>query len=415
MGKAQAACVGRESHFYRPSHWVRYPVTFASARGSFIQDTNGTQFLDLFGGMGAISCGHANPVISQALIEQIDKLWITSSFSSEAQEAAIQWIDGILPGNLTLAALCSTGAEAIEQALRLARTATGKRRFITFPEHFHGKTQGAMHLLSYYPDCYGDRPDDYCTPLELPPFQNEKQFSMDFRARLDSAFSEDLAGVVCEPVIGSSGPKSLPEGFLKVVDQFCRERGVLFIVDEVLTGMHRCSGWFVSDSERVEPSILVFGKGLGNGFPVSAIATTPEIIGAMENAVPGSTFSANSLACAAATGVLQFMAERPMREHVSALESSFFEYFKGWSHDHSFPLVLDGCGALLSISVSGAFADLPSLYGRILSKKAIICPSRERIRLMPPLTMTVDEFQQGLEVIGLSLREFLHEGRLEAS
>jgi acetylornithine/succinyldiaminopimelate/putrescine aminotransferase len=176
------------------------------------------------------------------------------------------------------------------------------------------------------------------------------------------------------------------------------------IVDEILTGFHRCKGWFVSCQDGVKPDILVFGKGLGNGHPISGVACADSLYQYLGNALPGSTFAGNGLACAAACGALEFMHQHNFGDKTSSLETLFCEYFSQPRFE-PYGIKLDGMGGLLSIGFKDpSFSRMPEIYLDVLKNGVITSHTPHYLRLTPPLTIELHEFQRGLEVIGKCLR-----------
>ncbi len=385
--------------YFRPDHFLKYPIVFKAASGSTIEDINGKQYLDLSAIMGAVNCGHNVPSINQRLIQQVDSVWTSNFFATEVQLEAIDKINTILPESMGLAALYSTGAEAIEFALRLARAITGRNRILSFKDHFHGKTLGTMHLVQHFPDCYGPVPDDYRTVIDSDGSDDPALIE----GYLDAVPVDDLAAVICEPVVGYSGPRLPHKDFIKTVRKFCDTHGIVMIADEILTGFHRCNGFFCSSQGSVNPDIIVFGKGLGNGFPISGVACAHPLSGHISSALPGSTFAGNSLACAAASGVLEFMEQHDFPAKTRMLETTFQEYFSHPRFD-TYGLQIDGQGGLLSLSFRDTSqGQIPQLYLMLLNEGVISSHTQQYLRVSPPLTIDKNEFASGLEIIGKCL------------
>jgi 4-aminobutyrate aminotransferase-like enzyme len=389
-------------NYARPEHYLKYPIVLKSASGCTVTDVNGTEYLDLSAIMGTVNCGHNVPLINSKLIEQINTIWNTNFFPTDIQLEAISKINSILPQDIDVAALYSTGSEAIELALRIAREATGRKRILSFKDHFHGKTHGAMQLLQNFPDCYGSVPDSYRTVIASDGSDDPEIIEQ----YLNSVPVDDLAAVIFEPVIGYSGPRLLHKDFLKTIRKFCDKNDVVMIADEILTGFHRCKGWFFSSQGEIEPDVIVFGKGLGNGYPISAVACASSLSKYVNNALPGSTFAGNSLACAAASGVIDFMHQQNFPEKTMVLEKIFYEYFSQPRFD-SYGIELNGMGGLLSICFQDpSFTQMQDIYLDILKNGVITSHTQKYLRIMPPLTIEPDEFERGLEVIGKCLESF---------
>ncbi|MFK7974596.1 MAG: aminotransferase class III-fold pyridoxal phosphate-dependent enzyme [Halioglobus sp.] len=389
-------------HYARPDHYLQYPIVLKSANGCHISDITGKEFLDLNSVMGSVSCGHNVDSINNRLIEQIGKLWNSNFLPTETQLEAISKINAILPPQTSVAALYSTGAEAIELALRLAREATGRNTILSFRDHFHGKTHGTMQLVEHFPDCYGPVPEAYRTVLE----SDGSDAPELLEKYLNALPAEDLAAVIFEPVIGYSGPRLLHKDFLKTVRKFCDKNNVVMIADEILTGFNRCDGWFYSSQGSVKPDVIVFGKGLGNGFPISGVACANTLFEHVNKALPGSTFAGNSLACAAACGVIDFMHQHDFPEKTRALEKVFYDYFSAPRFE-SKGVRVDGTGALLSIGFDDpSFNKMQDIYLHVQNEGVLTSHTQKYLRLMPPLTITTTEFENGIEIIGTCLDAF---------
>lgn len=390
-------------NFHRPDHYLRYPIVLKSAKGTNIKDINGKEYLDLFAVMGTVNCGHNHPGINEVLIKQIKTLWAANFFPTDIQLEAISKINAILPEDFEVAVLYSTGTEAIEQAIRLARAATGRNRIISFKDHYHGKTHGTLFLMRSYPDCYGPGPDSYRTVIE-----NDGKGDSDLiEEYLNEAMGNDVAAVILEPVIGYSGPRRLNKEFLITVRRFCDKNNIIMIVDEILTGFQRCKGWFVSCQEGINPDIIVFGKGLGNGYPISGVACIESLFKYMKQTIPGSTFAGNSLGCSVACGVVDFMCQQNFAEKTSRLEKYFFEFFLQPRYQ-SYGIKPDGMGGLLSISFKDqSFIRMQDIYIHILRKGVITSHTNTSLRITPPLIITMNDFEKGLEVIGKCIHRFM--------
>ncbi len=390
------------SGYFRPGHYLQHPIVLESADGSTIKDTNGKEYLDFSAIMGAVNCGHNVPLINQRLVKQINKIWTTNLFATDIQIEAISEINSVLPCDIEVAALYSTGAEAIELALRLAREATGRKRILSFKDHFHGKTHGTMFLVKHFPECYGPVPETYRTVIDSDGTDGPAQIE----GCLNSALEDDVAAVIFEPVVGYSGSRRLHKDFLRTIRKFCDKNNIIMIVDEILTGFHRCKGWFVSCQDGIKPDIIVFGKGLGNGFPISGVASNVSISKSLKNTIPGSTFAGNSLACAAACGVIDFMKQQGFPEKTSQLEKLFFEYLS-LPRLKSCGIKLDGMGGLLSISFEDpSFNRMQDVYLNVLKEGVITSHTHTCLRISPPLTIALSEFERGLGIIGKCLNNY---------
>jgi 4-aminobutyrate aminotransferase/(S)-3-amino-2-methylpropionate transaminase len=211
--------------YYRQDGFPELPVRFARGAGHLLHDDAGRAYTDLCAGFGAVSCGHANVTVNARLQRQLETLSAAAYSRTAIADECVAALDARLPEGLHTAALYSTGAEAIEQALRLARAMTGRRRFISFQGHFHGKTHGNMFLLQQYPGVYGPRPEGYATTLDFGAPGQDAFSASALEEALAQAAGDDLAGVVFEATIGYSGPYALPGEFAPALRRFCDRHG----------------------------------------------------------------------------------------------------------------------------------------------------------------------------------------------
>lgn len=388
-----------DSSFYRRDMFADLPVRLARGEGHYLYDESGREILDLCAGFGAISCGHAHPGVLRRLEMQLRAVTAPAYFRADIVEQSIAAIDARLPRGLHTVALYNTGAEAIEQATRLARAMTGRRRFITFQGHFHGKSHGNMFLLKQYPPAYGPRPEGYVTTLEFGAPEQGNFSPEALEAALEEVAGDDLAGVITEAAVGYSGPYALPEGFVPVLRRFCDRHAALLIVDEVFTSFLRCGHWFLSGREGHTPDILCFGKGMGNGIPVAAVATTPLGADKLKETAPGSTFAGNYLACAAALGVAEALSADPgLPQRVAACERFFFDAVRARFPDPGTGISPGGKGLLLGLRFEGrATTEVFQLFRSVLDAGILVSYNPRGLRLSPPLTIPQAEFNRGVE------------------
>lgn len=383
---------------YRLDGFGELPVHLARGEGHTLFDDTGRAYLDFCAGFGAVSCGHAHPHVTARLEAQLRAVTAPAYFRADVLDACIAALDARLPEGLHTVALYSTGAEAIEQATRLARAITGRRRFITFQGHFHGKTHGNMFLLKQYPPVYGPRPEGYATTLEFGAPEQGAFSPEALEAALEAAAGDDLAGVLCEAAVGYSGPYALPDGFVPVLRRFCDRHGALLIVDEVFTSFMRCGAWFLSARAGHAPDILCFGKGLGNGVPVSAVAARPDAARRLGETAPGSTFAGNYLACAAALAVTEVLgADVELPARVAACERFFFDAVCQAFPDSAAGVAPGGIGLLLGLRIAGREpAVCAALFRAALDAGILVSYNPRGLRLSPPLTMPLEVFQDGV-------------------
>lgn len=280
---------------------------------------DGRQYIDLFSAHGATWLGHANPAIAARIAGQLQTVWITGGLETPAFRQACGAIESWFPTSYALAALYSTGMEAAEFAIRVARAASGRTGMVGFERSMHGKSL-ATAFLGW----------DNRDGVRLPGFRRlpfpGRVSEQDVLAQLAAILAgERVGGVFVEPLQGSGGGALASPAFLREVARLTREHGALLVFDELLTGFHRTGPAFVFQELDIAPDLVLIGKALGNGFPVSAvlgdraIAITPKML-------PGSTFSGNALACAAVAATLHEMRALDLAGMTARIQATVMEH-----------------------------------------------------------------------------------------
>ncbi len=269
-----------------------------TADNEIIVDDSGHQVIDLFSAHGTTWLGHCNPNIVAAVSEQLRRVWITGGLGSAAHVEAKSLVESFFPSSHGLAGFCSTGMEAAEFAIRIARSATGRNDVVGFEKSMHGKSMATAYLG-------WDNRDGLNVPcLHRLPFiqaHSEEEVLERLEKTLEGALA---AAVFIEPMQGSGGGHMASSGFYEAAVRLCRKHGALTVFDEILSGFHRTGRAFLFCDLAETPDIILIGKAMGNGFPVSGviarrdIAITPAML-------PGSTFSGNPLAAAAVVATLK--------------------------------------------------------------------------------------------------------------
>src|SRR5499427_2082909 len=264
-------------------------LAMARGRGSMLIDEDGQEYIDFIAGISIGSVGHCHPDYVEALKQQVEKLTF-GSFTTEARSRFLELVASVLPAGLTRIQMFSGGAEAVEAALRLAKVATGKDEILGFWGGFHGKTGGVLGLLGsdfkhhlgpfmpgQYLSPYGDC---YRCPLRLRYPECGIACAEYLRDVIRHQTAGDIAAIIVEPIQGTAGNVVPPEGFLRAVQTVAHEHGALLIADEMITGFGRTGLMWGSDHDGVIPDIMTVGKGVGGGFPLSAVISTDAITAA---------------------------------------------------------------------------------------------------------------------------------------
>ena len=369
---------------YLFENYKRAPIEFVKAAGSYLIDSEGETYLDFSSGIGVTNLGF-HPQVQQALIQQIGRIWHSPNlYLSSLQEQVAQELAGSYD---YLAFFCNSGAEANEAAIKLARKATGKQGVITFQQSFHGRTFGAMAATGQdkIKKGFGDG---------VPHFSYAVYNDL---ASVEDLVNQDTAAIMLELVQGESGVRPAEAAFVKDLADFCQQEGLLLIVDEVQTGMGRTGQLYSFEHYGIIPDIVTLAKGLANGLPAGALLGKSSLAPAFGPGSHGSTFGGNKLAMATALETLHIMKETGFMEEVRSKSAILLEQLQLAFKDHPKISAVRGLGMMIGIETS---AGLSRLVEAARQKGLIILTAGENvIRLLPPLTISREEIQQGIAIL----------------
>jgi len=354
------------------------------AEGCLIRDINGREFIDCLGGFGIFALGHRHPKVIHAVKVQMDRLALHSQWMMNPVAAdAARRLAEITPGNLRKTFWCSTGTEAVEGALKLARLYTGKKKFISTINSFHGKTLGALSVTGR---------DVFRQPF-LPLLETAFVPYGDSIA-IEKEIDDNTAAVIIEPIQGEGGVMVPPADYLPEVREICSRRNVLLIFDEVQTGLGRTGKMFGCDHAGVVPDIMALGKALSGGvIPCAAFHTTDEIFNAFH---PNpfyhtSTFGANPLATCAAAATIETLTTENVVENAARMGEYFMSGLRALPKQ--FPHIIRdvrGRGLLIGVEIVDARVG-ESLAQRMFDRNVLIAYTLNKpevIRIEPPLIIT---------------------------
>src|SRR5213082_926093 len=299
---------------YQLATYKKMPVVAERGEGVWIYASNGERYLDLYGGHAVAGTGHCHPHVIAAIRRQSEKLLFYSNLVySETRGRAAEKLVSIAPKSLTKAFFCNSGTEANENAMRMARMATGRANIVTFSGGFHGRTADAISatFLGKYREI--GKPN---VPGHL---QAEFGEIESVRALAD----ESVAAIMLEPIQSMAGVRMAGSEFYQALRELCDERGIVLIYDEVQTGVGRTGDWFFAGSkagDRVVPDIVTLAKALGSGIPVGACLVTEEIASHIKENDLGTTFGGGMVAMAAALATLEAIEIDRLLENVSEVE-----------------------------------------------------------------------------------------------
>jgi 4-aminobutyrate aminotransferase-like enzyme len=363
------------------------PVAVAHAANERVTLADGRTCIDLFCGSGTVLLGHSHPAITAALTAQLGRVWniglLPTAIRTDAQAA----IESFFPATHALACLYATGMEAAEFAMRLARGVTGRPGLIGFDRSNHGKSLATASLA--WPTPYVTAPA--VTRLPSPPDSSEAEM-LDRLAR--ALADRSAAAVFVEPILGSGGGYSMSPDYYQAVSTMCVEHGTLLVFDEILTGFHRTGRAFMFEALGVAPDVILVGKAMGNGFPVSGVVTRKEyeVAPAM---LPGSTYAANPLAAAVVAATLQQMRALPIEKAVTDIGRIVTAEFAPLSGR---AIAVRGRGAMwiLEFASEGAARGVST---RALANGVIASSVGRWLRLLPPATIDPALLTQACGVI----------------
>ncbi|MFN7011526.1 MAG: ornithine--oxo-acid transaminase [Allorhizobium sp.] len=379
------------AHNYKP-----LDVVLTRGRGVHVWDSEGKQYLDCLSAYSAVNQGHCHPRILAAMTEQASKLTLTSRAFRNDQLALLYEELAALTGSHKILPM-NSGAEAVETAIKAVRkwgyetkgVPEGKAEIIVCSGNFHGRTLSIVSF-STDPDARGGF-GPFTTGFRTVPFGDAEAF--------EAAISENTVGALIEPIQGEAGVIIPPAGYLRRVRDLCTEKNITLILDEIQTGLGRTGRLLAEEHEGIEADVTLIGKALSGGFyPVSAVLSNSEVLGALKPGQHGSTFGGNPLACAIAREALKVLVEEKMIENSAAMGEYFLEGLKSIRSN----IVKDvrGRGLMLAVELDPA-AGGARQYCYALKDLGLLAKDThvDTIRLAPPLVITREQVDWALEKI----------------
>jgi len=376
---------------------TRVPLTLVRGQGAWVWDDQGKQYLDFVAGWAVNSLGHCPPVVVEALEKQAKTLIQASNqfYTIPQLELAQLLIDNCC---LDRVFFCNSGAEANEGAIKLARRygklkLDGAYQVITTYSSFHGRTLAmtAATGQNKFHEPYTPLPDG---------FINVEYNDI---AAIKKASNEQTCAIILETVQGEGGVNIPDSGYLKEVENWCREKKILFILDEIQTGVGRTGTLFAYEQYHVEPDIMTLAKGLGSGVPIGALLAK-ESVSLFSPGEHGSTFGGNPLACAAAHAALKYIIENDIPAKVKQLSDYFMGKLESLKQQFGFITGVRGRGLLIAIEFDSEIAQ--SVLMSCLDKGLLVNKVKPNaLRFMPPLIITEKEVDQAIEILKNVLAE----------
>ncbi len=394
-------------------------LAMKEGHGCRLTDVDGKEYLDFFAGVAVASLGHSHPRFVKALTSQVEKLAV-GSFTSEPRLQLLKHMAELAPGALKRTQLYSGGAEAVEAAIRLAKSYTKKFEVVGFWGGFHGKTSGVMGLIGDewkqkwgplmpgthlvpYADCYR-------CPFKLE-YPSCGMACVDFmRQQLRVTTAGMIAAIIIEPIQGTAGNVVPPKEFLPAVQSIAKDHGALLIADEMITGFGRTGKMFGCDHTETVPDVMTVGKGFGNGFPITGLISTDEITSSFPFAKPSSSSSSyggNPLASAAALTVIETILDDDLVENSARVGAFMLRELKKLQEKYEFIGDVRGAGLLLGLDLVKNRATKepldPKITERIflesLRRGLLVMGYFSRMRINPPLIITESEARDGVAIL----------------
>ncbi len=422
--RSRALMARREAAVPRGPHNA-VPVFIAAADRATLEDVDGNRYLDFAGGIGCLNVGHQAPRVTAALRAQLE-MHLHLCFAVTPYEgyvALAEKINSLAPGGFKKKTiLLNTGAEAIENAVKIARAYTRRPAIVCFEDAFHGRTLLAMSLTSKtHPYKAGFEPfasDIYRIPFAYPYRGAPGSTAESFAHHLEDAFKrsvapESVAAVIAEPVLGEGGFIVPPRGYFAILQNICRKHGILFIADEVQSGFARTGRWFASEHFGIEPDLITMAKSLGGGMPVAAVTGRAEIMDAPGAGALGGTFCGHPLSCAAALAAIETIEKENLLARSADIGKQFEARARSWQT--KWPLIgeVRGLGGMCAMELvrdphtrepadteTREIARFCYEHGLILITAGTF---NNVIRILVPLVVTDAQFAEGLDVLEAAL------------
>ena len=406
-------------------------ATAARGRGATIIDAEGNEILDFAGGIGVMNAGHCQERVVEAIARQAGELLHTCFHIAtyEPYVALAEKLAKLLPhGDHTKVLLINSGAEAVENAVKIARQATGRPGIICFSEAFHGRTLMGMSLTSkvaYKKGCGPFAPEIYRIPFPNHGLRGDglemEEFVERELDRLREAFTtlvaaRDVAAIIIEPVQGEGGFVPAPPGYLEGLREICDAEGIVLIFDEVQTGFCRTGRWAAYEHFGVLPDLSTWAKSMGGGLPIGAVIGRAEVMDGAEPGTIGGTYGGNPVACASALATIQVMEELELNDRATRIGERIRQRFQALADRCEAVGEVRGLGAMMAMElVEPGEPGVPaSALAREVTQACLedgvlvitAGPAGNVIRVLSPLVITDEELDRGLEVIERAVLRF---------
>ena len=425
-GPKSAELIKRRADAVSASLGTAFPVFIERAEGSIIVDVDGNSILDLAAGIAVLNVGHSTPKVIENIKTQVEAFTHTCFMvvPYTGYVEVCEALNRLTPGKFKKkSVLMNSGAEALENAVKIARSYTKRQAIVVFEHGYHGRTNLTMAMTAKnmpYKDGFGPfAPEIYRMPMAYPFRWNGDQAKCAQEAlemithKIEKEIgAKNVAAIVIEPIQGEGGFIVPPKGFLPGIANFAKENGIVFIADEVQTGFGRTGKWFACEDENVEPDIVTTAKGIAAGLPLSGVTGRAEIMDSIHLSGLGGTYGGNPVACAAALGAIEIIERENLAQRANKIGKILTDALNAMAKKYPIIGEVRGRGAMQAIELikPGTMDPNPEALTAILkyctSKGVLILSAGTYgnvIRLLPPLIIEEDLLRDGLSVLDEAL------------
>jgi len=401
------------------------------AQDGILRDVDGNQLIDFGSGIAVTTVGNGNQRVVDAVTRQVQDFTHTCFMVTPYEEyvSVAEKLNELTPGeHEKRSALFNSGAEAVENAVKVARNFTGRDAVVAFEHAYHGRTNLTMALTAKNMP-YKHRFGPFAGEVHRAPMAYPYRWPTGPARCLDEAFEaftsmvyaqvgvENTAAVIIEPIQGEGGFVVPPDGYLGRVADWCREHGILFVADEVQTGFARTGDWFASDRDGVVPDLITTAKGIAGGMPLAAVTGRADVMDSVHSGGLGGTYGGNPVACAAALASIETMEQADLRVRAREIEAIVLPRLKRLADRHGVIGDIRGRGAMLAIELVSDLekktpdAALTAAVNRACHVQGLItltCGTYGNVfRFLPPLTISDELLTEGLDILDAAFQETL--------
>lgn len=381
-----------EDKYFAP-FFVKQKISIEKGEGVYVWDEEGRRYLDFTAGWGVTCIGHANPVITDALVDQAGKIIQNPNSGltySPVRARLLSLLAGILPPNLTKVFFTNSGAETNDAAIKLARKVTGRPEIVSTYQSFHGRTISTASATGQAKN--RDRYRPLMPNYRFVPYNNLEA--------LEKSLDESVAAVIIEPIQGEGGIRIPSDHYLKGVNDLCKKNGSLLIMDEIQTGFFRTGPAFITGACGVEADFLTMAKGIAGGFPFGAFAMSEAVAEKLEIGDHGGTYCGNPLGCAVSYAVVKYLIDNNISENVEKMGQLALNRMNKWQTEYGDAVAdVRGKGLLIMIEFRNEY--IATKVKNECNANGLLVTQTQGIgiRIFPALNIRMDELEEGLQIM----------------